>query len=117
MNTNFVSSVFITLGLFLVSASALGSSEIADRVLVEKVAHRLTLLRDKKVVRTYQIALGTKPTGRKECQGDNWTPEGLYTITGRNRNSQFHRSSRISYPNDSDRAIARKRGCNPVATS
>jgi len=65
------------------------------------------------VIKSYRIALGGTPVGRKEQQGDHKTPEGLYTIVGRNPSSQYHRALRVSYPNAEDRARAAKRGVPP----
>lgn len=108
-------AVFLVVAAFFpaINAEALPASKPADRVLVEKSARRLMLLQAGKVVRTYRIALGAQPVGHKECRGDNRTPEGFYRITEHIRNSQYHRSLRISYPNRSDRAAAKKRGCSP----
>jgi murein L,D-transpeptidase YafK len=53
------------------------------------------------------------PVGPKRCQGDNRTPEGTYRISGRNRHSSYHRSLRISYPDEGDRKRARALGCSP----
>lgn len=85
----------------------------ADKVLIEKEARKLTLMQGTTVIQTYRIALGAQPIGPKQCQGDHRTPEGHYTIDGRNKNSHFHWSLRLSYPNETDRAVARKRRCNP----
>ncbi len=85
----------------------------ADKVLIEKKARGLTLQRGDSILRAYRIALGTQPEGAKTCEGDSRTPEGRYTIAGRNRNSPFHRSLRISCPNALDRAVAKKLGCGP----
>ena len=85
----------------------------ADKILIEKKARKLTLLRGNVALRKYRIALGSHPEGPKTCQGDQRTPEGRYIISGRNQNSQFHRSLRISYPNAADRAAARKLKCDP----
>ena len=41
------------------------------------------------------------------------TPEGSYIIDSRNPHSQFHLALHISYPNDADRARARRLGVNP----
>jgi len=79
----------------------------ADLVVVEKSARRLTLFVDRNPMRTYKIALGRNPIGAKYKQGDLRTPEGFYTIDGRNPKSQFHRSLHISYPNERDLEIAR----------
>jgi tetratricopeptide (TPR) repeat protein len=85
----------------------------ADRILIEKKARRLTLLAKGKALKSYQIALGGNPNGRKERQGDNKTPEGVYVIDSRNKNSQYHLSLHISYPNENDKKRARKLGVAP----
>ncbi len=81
-------------------------AEQADRILVDKPARSLTLLRDNTPIRDYQISLGANPTGHKTREGDERTPEGLYTIDWRNPNSMAHLSLHISYPNEADRAAA-----------
>jgi tetratricopeptide (TPR) repeat protein len=85
----------------------------ADRILVEKKDRRLTLFSQGKVLKSYQIALGGNPNGPKERQGDNKTPEGTYRIDSRNKNSQFHLSLHISYPNEKDKKRARELGVSP----
>ncbi|MFA7405555.1 MAG: L,D-transpeptidase family protein [Pelobacteraceae bacterium] len=84
-----------------------------DRILIEKKERRLTLISRGKVLKTYQIALGGNPNGPKERQGDNKTPEGSYVIDSRNRNSRYHRSLHVSYPNEKDRKLANQRGVSP----
>ena len=49
----------------------------------------------------------------KTYKGDNRTPEGFYTIDGRNPGSHYHRSIHVSYPNAQDRARAKKLGKDP----
>lgn len=85
----------------------------ADRILVEKAKRSLTLFRQGKILKTYAIALGTEPVGHKLQEGDGRTPEGVYRISGRNPQSKYHLSLRISYPNEADRESARKRGVSP----
>ncbi len=85
----------------------------ADKVLIEKEERRLTLFSKGKVLKTYKIALGGNPNGPKERQGDNKTPEGTYTIDSKNRDSQYHLSLHISYPNEKDRKRAKKLGVSP----
>jgi tetratricopeptide (TPR) repeat protein len=85
----------------------------ADRVLIEKKDRRLTLLSKGRALKTYQIALGGNPIGPKERQGDNKTPEGTYVIDSRNRNSRYHLSLHISYPNEKDKRRARELGVSP----
>jgi murein L,D-transpeptidase YafK len=83
---------------------------LADSIVVDKSDRRLTLLYQGQAVRTYRIALGKNPIGDKQRRGDRRTPEGLYYILGRNPQSKYHRSLRISYPDDSDRRTAAQRG-------
>lgn len=84
-----------------------------DRILIEKKARRLMLFSKGEVIKTYKIALGGDPNGPKEREGDNKTPEGTYVIESRNRDSRYHRSLRISYPNEKDRMRAKELGVSP----
>jgi len=88
-------------------------TEPADRVLIEKIERRLTLLSKGEVIKTYRIALGRQPVGPKERQGDNKTPEGFYIIDSRNRDSGYHLSLHISYPNKKDKMRAKELGVSP----
>jgi len=85
----------------------------ADRILIEKSARRLTLISQGEALKTYKIALGGNPIGPKERQGDNKTPEGTYVIDARNRDSRFHLSLHISYPNERDKNRAKELGVSP----
>jgi hypothetical protein len=66
----------------------------------------MLLLSGDRVLRDYEVALGTNPTGPKRRNGDGRTPEGRYWLDSRSDRSDFHRSI-ISYPNE---AISRSRG-------
>ncbi len=85
----------------------------ADRVLVLKKERTLQLLSHGKVIKTYKVALGGDPVGPKTRQGDHKTPEGIYILDLRNAHSRFYRAIHISYPNERDRAQARKEGVAP----
>jgi murein L,D-transpeptidase YafK len=85
----------------------------ADLVEVFKGARRLHLKRAGETIRSYRIALGFAPRGHKQREGDGRTPEGAYTIDGRNPRSAFHLSLRVSYPDDADRACAAAAGVAP----
>ncbi len=85
----------------------------ADRILVEKAAHRLTLLRSGKPIRAYAVALGRSPVGDKVRAGDNRVPEGRFVIDGHLRGSRFHRALHVSYPDAAHRARARALGVPP----
>ena len=86
----------------------LPSNTTADRVLVEKAARRLTLLRNGTPLKVYRVALGHASLGPKEREGDQRTPEGLYSIDFHKEDSDFHRALHVSYPEqrDIDRAAA-----------
>jgi L,D-peptidoglycan transpeptidase YkuD (ErfK/YbiS/YcfS/YnhG family) len=88
-------------------------SRAVDRILIEKKERRLTLLSKGEAVKVYRIALGGNPVGPKERQGDNKTPEGIYVIDSRNKDSQYHLSLHISYPNDRDKKRAKELGVSP----
>jgi murein L,D-transpeptidase YafK len=87
--------------------------EPADKILIEKKERRLTLISKGKVLKTYKIALGGNPIGPKERQGDHKTPEGTYVIDSRKKDSRYHLSLHISYPNDKDRKRAKELGVSP----
>ena len=84
-----------------------------DRVVVEKSKRTLTLLKQDREVRTYKIALGRDPVGPKVRQGDNRTPEGVYYVDYKVRNSVYHRALHLSYPNSEDVERARALGVPP----
>lgn len=81
---------------------------VADRLVVEKSARRLTLFRDSKPLKTYRVALGRAPIGPKEYEGDQRTPEGIYSIDFHKPDSDYHLALHVSYPeqHDIDRAVA-----------
>ena len=84
-----------------------------DRIRIEKSTRRLMLISQGEVLKSYKIALGGNPIGPKERQGDNKTPEGTYVIDARNRESRFHLSLHISYPNERDKKRAKELGVSP----
>jgi tetratricopeptide (TPR) repeat protein len=85
----------------------------ADKILIEKKQRRLTLISKGEVLKTYKIALGGNPNGPKERHGDNKTPEGTYSIDSRNKDSHYHLSLHISYPNERDKKRANELGVSP----
>ena len=92
--------------------NVLGASTV-DKVVVNKSKRELLLMSGKQVLKSYRVALGRNPVGPKKQQGDGKTPEGIYTISGRNAASAFHRALRVSYPNPADRARAKRAGVSP----
>src|SRR5579859_4320864 len=97
----------------LLHAQSTDNSAHADKIVILKGERTLQLMKDGKIIRTYKVALGGQPVGRKERRGDNKTPEGNYIIDGRNPNSQFWKALHVSYPNVEDRARAKKLGVDP----
>jgi murein L,D-transpeptidase YafK len=95
------------------SVATNGMHQAADLVYIEKKARRLTLFSKGKPIRTYRVALGFAPVGKKTSDGDGKTPEGRYIIDRRKPNSRFHRALHISYPNVDDRRQAAARGVSP----
>lgn len=85
----------------------------ADKVLIEKSARTLTLSSNGEVIKSYKVALGRNPVGAKEKEGDNKTPEGMYTIDTRNTKSSYHLALHISYPNAQDIQRAKQQGVSP----
>ena len=108
----------IAIGIFFVfevreQAFSKDKPSLAEQILIEKSAHRLTLLRTGKSLRVYRISLGKNPIGRKEREGDGKTPEGQYVIDRKIIHSGFHRALHVSYPNTADRARAAALGVSP----
>lgn len=89
------------------------STQYADRVVVEKSKRTMTLLQSGKVLKTYNVALGQNPVGHKQEQGDQRTPEGVYTVDLRRPESRFNLALRIDYPGPNDRQYAAARGVDP----
>ncbi|MGH6652261.1 MAG: L,D-transpeptidase family protein [Sphingopyxis sp.] len=86
----------------------------ATRLLVDKSDRLLIAYRgDREIARYTGIRFGDAPEGHKRFEGDERTPEGRYTINGRNPASAYHLSLRISYPNAADRAYAKAQGRAP----
>jgi murein L,D-transpeptidase YafK len=97
----------------LVSSGVESALPLADRVVVLKSERKLQLLHKGAVLRTFKIALGLRPEGHKEFEGDFRTPEGRYRLTRRNPNSEYFLSIQVDYPNERDVARARKQGLKP----
>lgn len=90
-----------------------GPLDYADLVLVKKNERRLYLLKNGKPLRSYKVALGREPVGRKQIAGDGRTPEGNYIIDRRNPNSRYYKALHISYPEVPDRIRAAQLGASP----
>jgi murein L,D-transpeptidase YafK len=87
--------------------------EKADRVVVLKSERKLVLMRGDRVIEAYTVALGRYPVGHKQREGDERTPEGVYTLDQKLPKSLFYKAIHISYPNPNDLAQARRLGAKP----
>lgn len=90
-----------------VTALAIGP---VDKVLVDKSARTLTLLRDGEAVFTTSVSLGKNPVGQKRREGDERTPEGKYHLTWNNADSTHYRAILVSYPSKKQASAAASRG-------
>jgi hypothetical protein len=90
-----------------------GPVPLADSIVIEKKARRLTLYHQGRPIRSYLVALGANPVGDKQFIGDRRTPEGLFSIDGKNEKSDFHLALHISYPDSVHRARAVALGVAP----
>jgi murein L,D-transpeptidase YafK len=105
-------AVLIITNVCFASEKGTTSSQLADRIVIEKSAHTMKLMSGDQVLKTYKVALGN-PKGAKHQEGDRETPEGEYVIDAKNEHSHFHRALHISYPNTADRERAKKLGVSP----
>jgi murein L,D-transpeptidase YafK len=107
----------VVFSLFAISALSTELSPMmdgpVDRIIVEKSKRTMTLLKQEREVKTYEIALGRNPEGPKVRQGDKRTPEGNYYIDYKVRNSIYHRALHLSYPSPADVERAKSLGVAP----
>lgn len=106
----------LTLFLFvLLSSSAF--AQTVKKIEVFKAQRRLDLLvkkgRKLEVFKSYDMRLGGQPLGHKVQEGDGKTPEGVYKISWKNPQSQYHLGLLISYPNEEDKRRAKELGVDP----
>lgn len=103
----------LILGFLVLFLNSLLAQEKADLVVVSKKEKTLTLYKNKKILGIYPVVFGTNPVGHKQQEGDKKTPEGHYTLDYKKPNSSFYKAIHISYPNEQDKAEAKKRGVSP----
>lgn len=106
-------SKILRLLLFLSLITAASAQSTIDHLVVLKRQHKLLLMSEDQVVKSYDVALGSGGLTPKRRQGDHRTPEGLYTIDYRNPASRYHLALHISYPQQTDKLRARQLGVDP----
>jgi len=103
---------FFIIFLFLFSFSLYAQNSI-DMIIIKKSQRVLYAVKDDKVIKKFDIAIGKNPIGHKLKEGDKKTPEGYYFIDGKNAKSKFFLSLHTSYPNFHDKRVAEKNNLNP----
>ena len=88
--------------LLLFFTKHLNTSEPIDFIVVNKEKRNIIMYSKSKVLHTYNISLGFEPIGTKVKRGDGKTPEGLYYIEDKIKDSSFFLAMKISYPNPWD---------------
>ena len=110
----FAAGLFLSTAALAAPADTSGTmNDPVDRIIVEKSKRRMTLLRGQQEVAVYRVALGRDPIGPKVMRGDNRTPEGLYFVDYKVRNSVYHRALHLTYPNLDDLTRADSLGVAP----
>lgn len=102
--------------LFTVGCSSSSTPVVeqqADKIVVVKSTHTMTLYAKGSVLRTYRVSLGRGPGHAKQQEGDHETPEGSYSIDAKNAHSRFHRALHVSYPNADDKRRAQQLHVEP----
>ena len=81
----------------------LGTANAVSKFLViDKSIRQLTVFFENGNIKTFKISLGFEPIGKKIKNGDGKTPEGLYYISKKLKDSAFYLALQISYPNPWD---------------
>jgi murein L,D-transpeptidase YafK len=98
--------------MFILSFSSYSCEEV-DLIKIDKSDKKMYLMKEEKVIKTYEILIGKNPIGAKEKIGDKKTPEGNYILDYKNDRSFYYKSIHISYPSEDDKKNAIKNGWNP----
>lgn len=77
-----------------------------DSLVIIKSERTLSVFSKTTKIKTYFIALGKNPVGKKQFEGDYKTPEGIYSIDAKSASSKYHKNLNISYPNEEDTKYA-----------
>jgi murein L,D-transpeptidase YafK len=113
-SSRFFAGLLAILALSVVASAQRPAQPIyADKIVVVKSTHTMTLYAAGKVLKVYPVSLGPSPKDAKQRRGDHHTPEGNYVIDSKNANSHYHLALHVSYPNAEDRARAKKLGVDP----
>ena len=79
---------FILVCLLIISFASHAKEKI-DIIVIKKSERILYAVKNDKIIKKYNIALGRNPKGHKKKEGDKKTPEGYYFVDGKNLKSNF----------------------------
>jgi murein L,D-transpeptidase YafK len=105
--------VRITVFLFFALFISMKAHSSVDQIKVYKSLHRMDLIRDGHIVKSYRVMLARGGSAPKRKEGDHLVPEGEYILDYKNPDSKFYKSLHISYPNDEDVKRAQEAGVDP----
>jgi murein L,D-transpeptidase YafK len=115
MPTSAIAKSSLALFLLLVLPSLnFSQATTTDRIIIEKSARTMKLMRHGEILKTYKVALSRVPVGAKERAGDHKVPKGITSST-----PKFARVASISLctsPTQTPRTAsgrARKLGASP----
>ena len=85
----------------------------ADRIVIVKSAHTMTLMKNGQALKVYPVAIGKGDAAPKERRGDQRTPEGEYVVDEKKAVTYCFLALHLSYPNLKDQERARALGVDP----
>ena len=97
----------------IISVTSFANDREVDLVLVDKSEQKMYLLSKGKQLKEYHVVFGSNPKGHKLQEGDERTPEGKYVLDYKKADSSFYKAIHISYPNEEDKAKAKKMSVSP----
>jgi len=106
----FLVSIAVAIFYYAYPENKLNPNAKIDKLVVLKSKRQLLAYSKGELLKTYQVSLGAEPSGDKDFEGDNKTPEGIYYINDKNPNSDYYKNLGISYPNKADQNKAKQLG-------
>jgi murein L,D-transpeptidase YafK len=108
----------VTLSMILLCAAVCAGcapalTQNADRIVIAKSAHTMTLMNNGVAIKTYKVAIGKGGMGPKQQRGDALTPEGEYVIDEKKDVTCCFLAMHLSYPNANDVAREQALGVDP----
>ena len=93
---------FFLLVFFLLYCNLTFADIKTNYLIINKSSRQLVIFLNNGEIKNFSISLGFEPFGTKVKKGDGKTPEGLYYIENKIKESSFYLALQISYPNPWD---------------